>query len=73
MLSLSLELNDQLGELLGQRNMPFLARMPFGFPATLQFWVSLRVTPKRGLHVIFYYNKCRASWEESITPSLPFL
>ena len=66
MLSLSLELNDQLGELLGQRNMPFLARMTFGFPATLQFWVSLRVTPKRGLHVIFYYNKCRASWEERI-------
>ena len=61
MLSLSVKLNHHLGEVLGRgekHHMAFLARMPFGFLLTLQFWVSLKVTPKRRM---LDFNQYRAS------------
>lgn len=73
MLNLSLELNDHLGELLGRGekyHVAFLARTPFGFLVTLQFWVSLKVTPKRRM---LDCNQYRALREESLTHLCPFL
>ena len=55
-----MKLNHHLGEVLGRgekRHMAFLARMPFGFLLTLQFWVSLKVTPKRRM---LDFNQYRA-------------